>query len=76
MHTSSSLTNTEPYSDAAPELRPAPSILMYIAGLVVTLCGIYAVNVVIEDPGFANLTYGLAIIGAVVSYISRKQSTS
>lgn len=76
MHTSSSLTNTEPYSDAAPELRPAPSILMYIAGLAVTLCGIYAVNVVIEDPGFANLTYGLAIIGTAVSYISRKQSAS
>lgn len=76
MHTSSSLTNTEPYRDATPELRPAPSILMYIAGLVVTLCGLYAVNVVIEDPGFANLTYGLAIIGTVVSYISRRQSAS
>jgi transglutaminase-like putative cysteine protease len=76
MHTSSPLANTETHQEAFPEQRPAPSVLMYMAGLVVTLCGLYAVNVVIEDPGFANLTYGLTVIGTLVSYISRKQSAS
>ncbi len=59
--------------NGAPASAPdAPvSLFLYFAGLIVTLAGLYAVNFGIEDANFANLTYGLAITGYVVSYLLR-----
>lgn len=57
---------------AAAHAHDAPvSLFLYLAGLIVTLAGLYAVNFGIEDPNFANLTYGLATSGYVVSYLLR-----
>lgn len=50
-----------------------PSVPLYVAGTLVILSGLYAVNLEVDDSGFAMLTYALAIIGAVISFLSRKQ---
>lgn len=57
-------------ADAAQSQMPV-SIWLYIAGLCVTLSGLYAVNFGLEDASFANLSYGLAIAGYVFSYVTR-----
>jgi transglutaminase-like putative cysteine protease len=50
----------------------AVSPWLYIAGLCVTLSGLYAVNFGREDPGFAATTYAVAIIGYASSYFVRR----
>jgi hypothetical protein len=55
---------------AATEEGPV-SIWLYLAGLCVTLSGLYAVNFGIEDHSFTMLTYGLAISGYLTSYLMR-----
>src|SRR5579871_5187217 len=47
------------------------SVWLYIAGLLVTLSGLYAVNFGIEDRSFTLLTYGLAVTGYLTSYLMR-----
>ncbi|CCW34513.1 transglutaminase-like enzyme, predicted cysteine protease [Chthonomonas calidirosea] len=47
-----------------------PSILLYLAGLVVTLSGLFAVNYTYNDPG-AQLIYLLAAFGYASSYFLR-----
>ncbi len=49
----------------------AVSLWLYLAGLCVTLSGLYAVNFYLGDSNFANLSYGLAIAGYVFSYFIR-----
>src|SRR5438105_15719048 len=44
---------------------------LYLAGLCVTLSGLYAVNYGVEDQNFALMTYGLAIVGYLISYCLR-----
>lgn len=53
------------------EPRPILSIWLYLAGLCVTLSGLYAVNFGIEDQNFVMLTYGVAIAGYILSYFLR-----
>jgi transglutaminase-like putative cysteine protease len=50
---------------------PAPSLLLYVAGLCVTLSGLYAVNFGSQDTTFTTLTFGLAICGYLFSYMLR-----
>lgn len=57
-------------SQAAAEEEPI-SLWLYLAGLCVTLSGLYAVNFDITDRSFASLTYGLAIGGYLTSYLMR-----
>ncbi len=45
---------------------------IYLAGITVTLSGIYAVNYGINDPGFALLTYSLTLAGYIYSYLARR----
>ena len=47
------------------------SLWLYIAGLCVTLSGLYAVNYSLEDANFANCTYALALVGYAFSYTVR-----
>ena len=61
-------------STAEEEENPPASLPMYLAGLIVTLCGLFAISLILDDVGFSNLTMGLAIIGTTVSYLSRKQN--
>lgn len=49
-----------------------PSPWLYLAGLVVTLCGLFAVNYYLGDPQFAVTTYGLAGAGYLTSYLVRR----
>ncbi len=49
---------------------------LYLAGLLVTLSALYAVNFGLEDAGFALLTYFLATGGYVVSYLLRVRGVS
>jgi transglutaminase-like putative cysteine protease len=44
---------------------------LYAAALVVTLCGIAAVNVTVDDPNLASLTVLLASLGFAVSLVLR-----
>src|SRR5438270_5973404 len=44
---------------------------LYAAALVVTLCGIAAVNVTVDDPNLASLTVLLASLGFAVSLTLR-----
>lgn len=67
------LTASSPTSaptQAATEEEPI-SLWLYLAGLCVTLSGLYAVNFDITDRSFASLTYGLAIGGYLTSYLMR-----
>src|SRR5579875_163943 len=57
-------------SSATPEERP--SILLYLAGLAVTLSGLFAVNYTYNGPG-AQLIYLLAIFGYASSYLLRRR---
>ena len=49
---------------------------LYIAGALVTLAALYAVNFGLEDSGFALLTYMLAIGGYCSSYVLRVRGIS
>ncbi len=62
-------TQTEPS-----ESYDAPSLPLYIAAFIVMQCGLLAVGLVFGDQRFSNLTMGLATIGIVVSYTSRRQN--
>jgi transglutaminase-like putative cysteine protease len=44
---------------------------LYIAGLVVTLCGIGAVSVTVDDPSLSSLTVGLTVLGFAISLALR-----
>lgn len=46
-----------------------PSVLMYLAGFIVTACGLYAVSLALADEHFAVLTLAMTVIGFVVSYL-------
>src|SRR5437870_980178 len=49
---------------------------LYVAGLLVTLSGLYAVNFGLEDSNFASMTYILATCGYALSYILRIRRVS
>src|SRR5713226_235270 len=57
--------------EAPQEMEGPVSIWLYLAGLMVTLSGLYAVNYGMDDPNYALVTYGLAICGYVTSYVLR-----
>lgn len=57
-----------------PAAAPAPSIPMYVAGLIVTYAGLHAANLSLGDPSFAALILGLTLIGFAASYITRRQN--
>jgi len=59
-----------PMMDAIDQGPPVagPSLMLYLAGLTVTLCGLYAVNYGNADTNFAALTIGLAVCGYAFSY--------
>src|SRR5438128_253605 len=57
--------------ETAAEARPILSLWLYLAGLCVTLSGLYAVNFGIEDQNFVMLTYTVSIVGYVLSYFLR-----
>jgi hypothetical protein len=44
---------------------------LYVMGLIVTLCGIGAVNNTVEDPAVATATVALTILGFIVSFTLR-----
>lgn len=54
------------------EYQTPASIPLYLSALVITLCGLVAVNLLLEDAAFMNLTMGLTTIGFLVSYVSRR----
>ena len=56
------------------EIRTPPSLLMYIAGFIVTYSGIYAANLSLGDQSFAALVTMLTAVGFVASYLSRIQN--
>ena len=56
---------------AGPELATV-SPWLYVAGLCVTLSGLYAVNYGREEPAFATTTYVIATFGYAVSYLLRR----
>jgi transglutaminase-like putative cysteine protease len=58
------------------EYQPPPSLLMYLAGFIVTFCGLYPVTLTLEDPSFTMLILSLTVIGFLVSYISCQQNIS
>ena len=49
---------------------------LYIAGALVTLAALYAVNFSMEDSGFAMLSYVLATVGYGASYFLRVRGIS
>lgn len=55
--------------------RPV-SLLLYIAGLCVTLSGLFALNYELEDANFSMLSYSLVIVGYVFSYFLRVRQIS
>lgn len=61
---------------AQPSGEESVSLWLYVAGLCVTLSGLYAVNFSLDDPGFAALTYGLAGAGYVFSFVLRSRGVS
>ncbi len=65
-----------PVGDMSTLPAPRVSLLLYIAGLVVTLSGIYAVNFGLEDPAFAFQSYGLVCAGYAFSYFLRVRGIS
>src|SRR5512142_2618860 len=73
---SNSMVNSLPAEPADSEANAPASLPMYLASLVVTFCGLYAVNLTLDDASFANLTLGLTLIGFAVSYISRRQNVA
>jgi hypothetical protein len=54
----------------------APSPWLYLAGLCVTLAGLYAVNYGSPDQNFTLLTVALAVCGYLASYILRVRRIS
>lgn len=56
--------------------QPPASTPLYVAGLIITICGLYAINIILGDSAFGNLTIGLATAGWLVSFISRKQNVA
>ena len=58
------------------EADSAVSPWLYIAGALVTLAALYAVNFGLEDSGFAILTYVLATGGYCASYFLRVRGIS
>jgi hypothetical protein len=63
--------------DTARSEKESPaSPWLYIAGALVTLSALYAVNFGLEDAGFAMLTYVLATAGYCTSYFLRTRGVS
>jgi transglutaminase-like putative cysteine protease len=60
---------------AAPLTAPV-SVWLYIAGLCVTLSGLYAVNFGADNPTYALFTYLLATCGYITSYVFRLRQVS
>ncbi|MEP6754829.1 MAG: transglutaminase domain-containing protein [Chthonomonadales bacterium] len=58
--------------DAA-QTTPA-SIPFYVAAFIVTICGLYAVDLSLGDPSFSSLVIGLTIAGFIVSFVSRRRN--
>jgi len=54
------------------EYQTPASIPLYLSALIATLCGLYAVFLLLEDVPFTQLTMGLTFIGFLVSFVSRK----
>lgn len=52
------------------------SVWLYIAGWLVSLSGLFAVNFSLNNPGFATLTYSLTTGGYVISYVLRTRNLS
>ncbi|GIV20160.1 MAG: hypothetical protein KatS3mg023_1911 [Armatimonadota bacterium] len=50
----------------------APSIWMYLSGLVVAFCGLLAARIVIEDQRFTNMMMAFVVLGFVFSFIARQ----
>src|SRR5690348_5600950 len=65
-----------PEADATGEWQSPPSLPLYIAAFVISICGLYAVNLELDDPSFALMTEALVLLGFFVSYISRKFNVS
>lgn len=62
---------------AAPAAEPAPTLAMYVAGLIVTWCGLQAVQLAIgtpDDGSFGLVVLVLTLIGFAVSYLSVYQN--
>ncbi|HSV74999.1 MAG TPA: transglutaminaseTgpA domain-containing protein [Chthonomonadales bacterium] len=57
--------------DAAP-----PSALMYVAGWVVTLTGIWSVGIIMEDRAFMSLAAVLSTVGFAVSFTAVRYQVS
>src|SRR5437588_4207519 len=65
--------SSQPSSEQA-EGQSAPSLLLYLAAFAVIQCGLLAIGLVFSDQRFSNLTMGLATVGIIVSYTSRRQN--
>jgi len=61
---------------AAAEEAPPPSLLMYVAGWVVTMTGVWAVGIVIEDQAFMGLAALLCTVGFAVSFTAVRYQVS
>lgn len=53
-----------------------PSLPMYLAAFIVTVCGLFAATEYLADDPFSHLIYGLTILGFIVSFVSRHQNVS
>lgn len=60
----------------AQERAEPPSPWLYLAGLCVTLSGLFAVNYGLEPSGFSQMVYALAISGYVINYMLRLSGRS
>lgn len=58
------------------EMPEATSPWLYLAGLLVLLSAVYAINFDRDDPLLSILTYGLSICGVVFSYLFRNSGKS
>lgn len=63
-------------AEPSQETEGTVSLWLYLAGLMVTLSGLYAVNYGIEDSTYSLLTYGLAVAGYITSYVLRLRKIS
>lgn len=61
---------------AAQQPVATPSPWLYLAGLIVTLSGLFAVNYGLPDTDFAAMTYALAVSGYLLSYLLRWRGIS
>ncbi len=69
-----SIPNPEPFSEDSlhKAVEDTVSLSLYIAGLCVSLAGLYAFNFNLEDTNFALLSYVLVITGYVLCFTMRR----